>query len=141
MSDSPDNNPEKPKRGQPDGAPIGTDSGLHIHNGQVRMVGAFVLIGLGVIFLLQEFGLNIPFLNNWWALFILVPGLALLWRAYTGYQAAGRSTSEVNGQAFGGAVLVILASIFLFNLDIGKFWPLFLIVPGIFLLLNPRNEH
>src|SRR5450432_4184790 len=99
MSDSPDNNPEKPKRGQPDGAPTGMDSAVQNHSGQVRMVGAFVLIGLGVIFLLEEFGIHIPFLNNWWALFILVPGLGLLWRAYTSYQSAGMSTNETRGQA------------------------------------------
>lgn len=45
-----------------------------------------------------------------------------------------------------GVILVILGTIFLLNnygftnFDIGKLWPLFLIIPGIFIILGKTKE-
>ena len=135
MSDNPVEGNEKPKRGLPDETMRGPD------NRNLRLIGAVVLIALGVIFLLQQFGLSIPLLDHWWALFILVPGIGLLWEAYQKYTYAGRWTNEVRGQLTGGVLIVFVGTILLFDLDWGKFWPFFLIIPGVLLLLNPRHER
>lgn len=73
-------------------------------------IPGIVLIGLGVIFLVQNYmGEQ---LRNWWALFLLIPVLFTLERGYSSYKA-GR-TGEV----------------------IGQLWPSFLIIGGLSLLVS-----
>ncbi len=48
-----------------------------------RLVGAFVLIGLGVLFLLQQF-VDFSFIGTLWPFFIILPGLAFLGVAWQG---------------------------------------------------------
>ncbi len=96
-------------------------------------VGAVVLIGLGVIFLLQNFGLF--HIGNWWALFILL-GTAGAWgSAWRIYQNNGhRITPAVTGAFIGGLFPLAVALIFLFNLNWGTIWPIFLIIAGVAVL-------
>jgi len=120
---------EKPKRDQmyQDG-PRGGVPG--------RIIGAIVLIGLGVIFLLKQYGIDIPLFQNWWAFFILLPAIGAFWTGYTAYQREGRWTNEARGAIVGGVFIALVAFAFLLQLDWGKIWPLFLIIPGIFLLFD-----
>jgi len=97
-------------------------------------VGGAILILLGVIFLLQNTGIFT--LANWWALFILIPALGAFGNAWSQYREAGRFDSQARGSLIGGLLLSIVAGIFLFGLDWGRIWPVFLIVGGISLLLN-----
>ena len=91
-----------------------------------------VLIALGVIFLIQNYaGVQI---NNWWALFILIPVFFTVERGYASLRA-GRN-AEALGQLMGGLVLVALIVIFLFDLEFGQLWPIFLIIGGITLLIS-----
>jgi hypothetical protein len=93
------------------------------------------LIGLGVVFLIQNYlGREI---HNWWALFILIPVFFTLERGYASLQA-GRS-AEAIGQLTGGLVLVALIVIFLFDLPFGQLWPIFLIIGGLSLLFSRRT--
>jgi len=70
---------------------------------------AIVIIAVGVIFLLGEL-FNVRIGSGFWPLFILVPGLALLYTAFQG--------DKVNaGTAAGGAVLTTLALIFFFQIS------------------------
>src|SRR6266550_1869361 len=95
-------------------------------------IPGIVLIGLGLIFLAQEyFGYQ---LRNWWALFILIPAFFTLERGYASV-TAGRSTEAV-GQIIGALVLVALTLIFLLDLPFGQLWPIFLIIAGIGLLCS-----
>jgi hypothetical protein len=96
-------------------------------------VGAVVLIGLGVIFLLQNFGLF--HIGNWWALFILL-GTAGAWgSAWRIYQNNGHHvTPAVTGAFIGGLFPLAVALIFLFNLNWGTIWPIFLIIAGVAVL-------
>jgi hypothetical protein len=100
-------------------------------NGTV--IGGIVLIGLGVIFLLQNFGLFD--IGNWWALFILL-GTAGAWgSAWHIYQNNGqRITPAVTGAFIGGIFPLAVALIFLFNLNWGTMWPVFLIIAGVSVL-------
>ncbi|MFN8596336.1 MAG: hypothetical protein U0559_09170 [Anaerolineae bacterium] len=96
-------------------------------------VGAIVLIGLGVIFLLQNF--NVLNIGNWWALFILL-GTAGAWgSAWRIYQNNGqRITPAVTGAFIGGLFPLAVALIFLFNMNWGVVWPIFLVIAGIAVL-------
>jgi len=93
-----------------------------------------ILILLGVIFLLQQ--LNIPFLANWWALFILLPAVWAFAAAWDNYREAGHMTRRATGGLIGGLFLTVLALVFLLNLGGGFLWPALLIVGGAALLLT-----
>jgi hypothetical protein len=95
-------------------------------------IGGAILILLGVVFLLQNMG--IPFLVNWWALFILIPAFWAFVTAWDSYRGNGRLTRGGAGSLTGGILLTILALIFLSNLNLGLFWPVLLIVGGLVLL-------
>ena len=96
-------------------------------------IGGALLIALGIAFLLQNFGYPLP--QNWWALFLLVPGLGALFSAWSTYQASGGTlTSGVRGALVGGIILTWLAVLFFFDVHIGKYWPLILIVIGVSVL-------
>jgi hypothetical protein len=101
--------------------------------------GALIL--LGVIFILRNvMGFE---LNNWWALFILIPSFGALASAYAIYERSGRRlTVAARGPLMGGIILLLVTAIFLFNLDWGKVWPLFIIIAGVTVLvtsLGPRS--
>jgi hypothetical protein len=98
-------------------------------------IPGIVLIGLGLIFLVQNYlGQQI---RNWWALFILIPVFFTLERGYASLQA-GRN-AEAFGQLIGGFVLVALIVIFLLGLPFSQLWPIFLIIGGISLLVSRRT--
>lgn len=93
------------------------------------LMGGVVLILVGVVFLLQQTaGIN---LQNWWALFILIPAVMALGAAWNMYRADGRLSPRVLGTAAGSLFPLLIAAIFLFGLDWGSVWPVFLIVAGI----------
>jgi hypothetical protein len=97
-------------------------------------IGGAILILLGVVLLLQNLG--VPFLANWWALFILIPAFWAFVAAWDSYQDHGRLTRGGAGALAGGILLTILALIFLINLNLGLFWPVLLIVGGLVLLVT-----
>lgn len=97
-------------------------------------IGGAILILIGLIFLVQNLtGFS---LANWWALFILIPAVSSFGRAYSAYQSSGRLSGSARGALIGGLVLTFITFVFLFNLDFGKLWPVFLILGGIGLLIN-----
>lgn len=97
-------------------------------------IGGIVLIAIGVIFLLSN--LTNFYINNWWALFILIPAVANFGNAWRNYQAHGHLSRSARGSLTGGIILTLIASAFLFNLDWGLIWPLFLIVGGLSAVLG-----
>jgi len=105
------------------------------HNGNIT--GGLILIGIGTLFLLSQ--LTGFHLHNWWALFILVPGLVKLNEARQGYRANGRLADNTRGALIGGTLLTMVAFFFLFNLSWHLFWPLILVLLGIGMLLNGRS--
>jgi hypothetical protein len=96
--------------------------------------GGALLILLGVIFLMRNFGLVYPF--NWWALFILLPAFGAFSAAWTLYWQAGRLGAPARGALIGGTLLTLVAVTFLFNLNWGLVLPVLLILAGIAMLLN-----
>jgi hypothetical protein len=97
--------------------------------------GGVILIGLGLLLLLQNLG-GLQ-LENWWALFILIPAIGGLGAAWSNYLEAGRRvTREVRSSLFGALILILITAIFLFSLNWFIFGPVLLILAGGGLLLN-----
>jgi hypothetical protein len=97
-------------------------------------IWGIILILLGTIFLLDTAG--ILRLENWWAVFILIPALGSFKNAYDNYHTHGRLTSEARGSVLGGVILTFVAAIFLFGLSFGALWPVLLVLAGAALLVN-----
>ena len=99
-------------------------------------VTGLVFICLGVLFLLQNMGM-LTLMQNWWALFILIPAVgafANAWRAFR--KADGRLTRAARGSIVGGLVLTLVAAAFLFSLDWAILGPILIILAGIGVLVN-----
>ena len=94
-----------------------------------------VLIALGGLFLLGNL-LPGSFMTNWWAVFILIPALYSLNRAWQAYRSHGRLTAGGRSSLIGGLLILTVALIFLLGLDWGVVWPIFIIIIGIGLLLQ-----
>jgi len=104
------------------------------HEGGAWIWGIFLIL-LGIVFLLDN--ADIINLENWWALFILLPAIGSFQGAWSQYRSAGnRLTAAARGSLIGGFVIATVAFVFLFGLNFGSLWPLFLILGGILLLLN-----
>lgn len=97
-------------------------------------VPGVILIGIGAFFLINNF--TDFHLNNWWALFILIPAFGSMGNFMRAYRKDGRLSGEARGSLIGSLVLFFVASIFLFELDWGTVWPVFLIIGGIGALLS-----
>ena len=105
--------------------------------GGLGWFGGLVLITIGVLYLLHDYGV-LPTLTNWWALFLLLPGLGTLSAAIGAYRRnGGQWTMEVTGPFIGGLLFLGLTAVFLFDLNYSWLWPLFLIAAGLLLLAAP----
>lgn len=93
-----------------------------------------VLIGIGGFFLLNNF--TSFELNNWWALFILIPAFGSLGNFMRAYRKDGRLSGEARGSLIGSMIMFFVTAIFLFELDWSAVWPVFLIIGGIGALLS-----
>jgi len=104
------------------------------------MTAGMILIAVGFIFLLMQFS-NFS-INNWWALFILIPVVFAWNHAIRSSIEAGQFTNEA-AQALAGSLFpLFVAVIFLLNWDWGRVWPGFIILVGINALVNTwRGNH
>jgi len=99
----------------------------HDGEGSSWMIGV-VLILLGLAFLLERAGV-ISMLGNWWSIFIYLAAFASLanaWRSYRAHEFG----SNASGSLVWGLVLVVVASIFMFNLSWDMWWPAIVIAIG-----------
>lgn len=103
-----------------------------------RIFPAVAIIAIGVLFLLGNLGYRLDLLEygNWWAWFILVAALAPLTRAYEVYRARGRIDGDVVHYLLAAGGVTLVAVMFLAGLDWTVWWPLFLILGGLFTLVR-----
>lgn len=87
-----------------------------------------LLIALGVIFLLENFGF--VFSENWWALFIYIGAAAVFANMVREWRSAGWFDSRAAGSLTFGLVLTTVATIFILNLMWDTYWPLILVAVG-----------
>jgi uncharacterized membrane protein YhaH (DUF805 family) len=91
------------------------------------LAGAVILLGN-----LTEFRLN-----NWWALFILIPAVGAFTNTYRAYQNEGnRLNASARGSLISGLAMIFMMVVFLFNLDLSLLWPVGLVLVGIGILLS-----
>jgi cobalamin synthase len=101
----------------------------------VALIAGLLLVLLGIVFLLQSNGNFIIPLNNWGALFIIIPVLALFDRAYREYRTAGNQlTPQSRGAALVGLVLLVVMLVVQFNLNWAIYGPILIILVGLGLL-------
>ncbi len=97
-----------------------------------------LLIALGAIFMMQNAGI-FPDFDNWWALFLLIPAVATFASAWSAYQRDGRQwTAAAVTPLVGSLLFLSLAGMLFFDVSLGIFWPLLLIVGGLLILARPR---
>ena len=103
-------------------------------------IGGGLLILLGVIFLLENFGFPVP--ENWWAVFVLIPGLIAFNTAWSIYRRNNRQvTASARGALVSGLVLTALALALFFNFDFGRYWPVILIALGVAVIAGNFWRH
>lgn len=107
-----------------------------------RLFPAIAIIAIGLLFLANNLGYNLAFLDrgNWWAVIILLAAFAPLTHAYERHRAVGRIDAEVMYSLLSAAGVVLVAVLFLFELDWGTWWPLFVILGGLFTLIPHRHR-
>lgn len=107
-----------------------------------RVVPAVVVIAIGTLFLLNNLGYPLWFFfhGNWWALFILIGAIPPFTRVYEIYRAQGKLDAEGVHSLLAGSAVVLVAVMFLAGLDWTTWWPLFVILGGLFMLVRrPRR--
>lgn len=98
-------------------------------------IGGAILVLLGLVLFARNLGL--PFGTNWWAVFLLIPALGSLGSAWYMFQNnGGLLNAAVRGAVLGGIIFAVAAALFLFNIDLGIWWPLLLVGAGVLLLIN-----
>lgn len=100
-----------------------------------RLFGPFILIAVGLILLFQNLNLVSVHLN-WWAAFIFIPVLGSLATGINAFQKSGKFDAAVRSSLGGMIVVGTVATMLLFDMDWSRFWPLMLIAPGLYSLIN-----
>ncbi len=130
MSDNPQYSPD-----QPESKPTAEEH-RSTRGGSGGWLLGIILVILGFIFLAQNLT-GLPVINNWWALFIMIPAVAAFSAAWRTYQVAGnRLTMPARGSLGAGLLLTLVTAVFLFNLSWTFLGPIVIILAGIGLLLN-----
>ncbi len=103
-----------------------------------RIALGVVVILIGALFLAHEHGYRIGFfgLDNWWALFILIPAIAMTVQVVLRVRRLGRFDAEAAGTSVGALATTLVAVLFLFELPFGKWWPLFIMLGGVAILIS-----
>jgi len=100
-----------------------------------RLFVPFILILVGVILLFQNLNLVNVHLN-WWAAFIFIPVLGSIATGINAFQKSGKFDATVRSSLGGMIVVGTVATMLLFGVDWGHYWPLMLIAPGLSGLIN-----
>jgi hypothetical protein len=102
-------------------------------------VGGLVLIVLGAIFLLRNLEI-IDIGHRWWALFFLIPIGFALNSASNAYRTNGRKlVPQVLNHLTWGALLAVMMLVFLVDASMHVWWPAFVILAGLLLLVRTRS--
>ncbi len=106
----------------------------NLHYGGGEWILGIVLILIGGLVYIQT--MKIYILDNWWALFILIPALGSFVGAWRFYRAEGRLTRRARGSFIAGVLFTLVAVIFLLGLNWVVFGPLLLVLAGASLIIN-----
>jgi hypothetical protein len=101
-----------------------------------RVAPALLVIGVGVFFLLGNFGFDLPFqaFHNWWAWFILIAAISPLSQGLQRYRRVGTFDGAVLHSLLSAAASVMVALMFILDLSWARWWPMFVIYGGLYML-------
>lgn len=107
-----------------------------------RIFPGLAVIAIGGLFLLGTHGVDLALFRhgNWWAWFILIGALAPLTAAWERWRARGRIDAGVAHRLLAATAVLLVAAMFLLNLDWAVWWPLFVIMGGLFTFV-PHHGH
>jgi hypothetical protein len=107
------------------------------------LAAGMVVVLVGVVFLLRNLGIPLPFvgLHNWWALFILVAAVPLLAQAAGSYRKSGKLDQAVLHSLLSAAAVILVAAMFLLDLDWAIWWPLFVIYGGLWTMAGVGKKR
>ncbi len=110
---------------------------------QWRIFPAVAIIAIGLLLLANNLGYDLAFLDrgNWWAVIILLAAFVPLGHAWERHRAVGKIDAEVLYSMLSAAAVVLVGVLFLFQLDWGTWWPLFVILGGLFTLFPQRHRR
>lgn len=106
-------------------------------------ISAAVVIALGVLFLIVNLGYRLPFLDyaNWWAWFMLIAAAWPIAEAVERYRQLGHWDATVWHALLPALGIVLVASFFILQLSWARWWPLFMILGGLYMLGGPRRDR
>jgi hypothetical protein len=97
-------------------------------------VAGAILILIGIFIMLDNLaGFT---LENWWALFIMIPALGAFGNAWRAYQNDGRLSRQARASLVSGVILTMVTAVFLLGLNWTILGPVLLILAGAGILLN-----
>lgn len=107
-----------------------------------RVIPALLVIAFGLYFLLDNLGIQLPFVGfrNWWAWLILIAAIEPLSRAWRRYQAAGVIDGAVTHSLLSATAIIMVALMFILELSWGVWWPVFVIYGGLCMLTRSRRN-
>lgn len=102
-------------------------------------LGLAVVI-IGGLLLAKNLGVDLFFLDfhNWWAFFILLAAIGPLQLAYRCYRREGADMAMWNALVTASAIIFV-ALIFLLDLSFGTWWPVFIIIGGLYMITGRNN--
>jgi hypothetical protein len=106
------------------------------HDPLSGMTGGLILIILGVLFLLAQQG-YISW-NTWWAYFLVGLGSIFILESLIRI-ARSEPSGRYTGKLIGGAVLLVIGAANAFGMV--SWWPLILILVGVFLLFSSFKKQ
>lgn len=103
-----------------------------------RFFPAVPIIAIGVLFLMSNLGVDLGWLrhHNAWALFLFIGAVPPLTLAYERWRRNGGFDAMVAYYLLGATAVALVAVMFLAELDWSVWWPLFIILGGLYSLVG-----
>lgn len=98
------------------------------------LTGAIILIVIGLFLILQRLGIS--GFKNWWAIFILIPSISSTGNLVREIRSAGGFHFSMASNVLGILFPAAVAFMFMFELDWGLYWPIFIMLAGVSMILT-----
>ena len=104
-------------------------------NGRLAVAAVMILVGLALLV-----GMLTGYtLDNWWALFMLIPVGTMSMDVWQDYQKNGRLSKKTSSLIIPIIILLVIVAIFLFDLNWSIIWPVSFIAVGLSMLIGGRS--
>lgn len=97
--------------------------------------GLILILG-GVFLLLDNMGILSVNFHNWWAIFILAPGISMIGTAVQNFRSSTPLSKRARTRGLLGVLITTFALSLFFDLSMTYIWPVLLVGFGIYLLVK-----